>query len=355
MRAIRNSRRTPRAAILAALVVGATAGCSTGTTETAEVSRRTATSATTAVSLPAGPAQKIAVDTWPSGIEVDGSTGEVYVLGSDEILVFTQGMNGPTNRIPTHPGTDDIAFDRMHHTAWVSSNLRSNAPEDHKVNILDTQSKQMIGTVEVSHPVLAVGVDPLAHRAFVVNRPDDQTAIPDSRAWVTVFDTRTRAPITTIELPFAAYEIDIDPNAHTAVISGWLEAATMSTQIHDVDRSRSVASESSSMETTIDTERELAYVVSDGTLSTISTGDNGTVSERKVEWEEGSMDIGPDGTILVSDHENRGLMVIDPATGALLGRIPAGVAPSSIATTPDRRTAYISSNADKAISVIRFA
>ncbi|BDT87283.1 hypothetical protein FMUAM8_30470 [Nocardia cyriacigeorgica] len=258
------------------------------------------------------------------------------------------------HRIRVDPGADDIAFDRVNRTAWVSGNSRSNAPEDRTVNIVDTQTKQVIGSVEVEFPAIAVGVDALAHRAFVVNRPDDQTKVPDSRAWLTVFDTRTREEITTIELPFAAYDIDVDPNTHSVLIAGWGNAAFVSAQTLALDRSRSVGSASSSLETVVDSERGRAFVVSDGVMWTISTGTSASVTEREIEWEDGSMAIGPGGTLLVADYENRGLLVIDPETGSILRRVPVDVAPNSIATTSDRRTVYVSSNPDKALSVIRF-
>lgn len=347
------ARHTPLPAFVLALAIGVTTGCSTEQPDAAG-SSRTATSRPVGVAVSTGPPERLTIDTWPSSVELDDSTGEVYVLASNEILVFEQQSNAPMHRIRVDPGADDIAFDRVNRTAWVSGNSRSNAPEDRTVNIVDTQTKQVIGSVEVEFPAIAVGVDALAHRAFVVNRPDDQTKVPDSRAWLTVFDTRTREEITTIELPFAAYDIDVDPNTHSVLIAGWGNAAFVSAQTLALDRSRSVGSASSSLETVVDSERGRAFVVSDGVMWTISTGTSASVTEREIEWEDGSMAIGPGGTLLVADYENRGLLVIDPETGSILRRVPVDVAPNSIATTSDRRTVYVSSNPDKALSVIRF-
>ncbi len=303
---------------------------------------------------PTASTKRLALDTFPVGIAVDDSSGEVYVLASDEILVFDPDTEAPKSRIQLGPGIDDIAFDSAHRTAWVSSNSRTNSPADRTVNILDCRRKEVIGSVELQHPAIAVGIDSAGKRAFVVNRPDDQTVIPAQRSWVSVFDTDTRQLIDTVELPFAAYGIEVDSHTHSAVISGWGSTKVMSTQTLAVDRTRSISSDSSSAAVALDHQTGTAYVASDNMLSTIELRTNMAVAERKVEWDDASMDIGPESTLLVPDHENRVLLVIDSVTGEILARIPVGIEPNGVVSTANRRAAYVYSNSDRSVTVVVF-
>jgi YVTN family beta-propeller protein len=303
---------------------------------------------------PAASTKRLALDTFPIGIAVDDSNGDVYVLASGEILVFDPDSEAPKSRIHIVPGANHIAFDPSHHAAWVSNNRRTNDPAGRKVNILDCGSNQVIGSVELQYPAMAVGVDSATNRAFVVNRPDDQTVTPDQRGWVSVFDTDTRQLIDTIELPFAAYGIEVDSNTHSAVISGWGNTVVMSTQTFVIDRSRSIRSDSSSAAIAVDHHTGFAYVASDNKLSTIPLRGNAGLTERKVDWDDASMGVGPGSTLLVTDRGNGVLLVIDSATGGVRTRIPVGVEPIGVAGATNRKTAYVYSNSDQSVTVVRF-
>lgn len=298
---------------------------------------------------------RLALDTFPVGIAVDGSNGEVYVLASNELVVLDPDAKTVRNRAPVQPGATEIAFDPAHHAAWVANNRRSNDPADRKVNIFDTRSKQMVGSVELQYPALAVGVDSGANYAFVVNRPDDQTVSPEARAWLSVFDTNTMELVSTVELPFAAYAIEIDSVTHTAVVSGWMHAALVSTQTFAIDRSRNIRSDSSSVTAAVDSRRGAAFIVSGEKLTSIDFRTGSNVTEREIRWEEGPMAIGPAGRLLVTDNHNGALLVIDPATAEVRAQISVGAAPDGVASTPDGKTAYVYSNSRQSVTVVKFA
>ncbi|UGT64561.1 YncE family protein [Nocardia asteroides] len=300
---------------------------------------------------PVASTSEVALDIHPIGAGLDESTGEIYLLAQDVIVALDS--KATVNGRVAIPGADDIAFDSTHHTAWVTHNARANDPADRVVELLDTRSKQRIGSVEVLHPALAVAVDTSANRAFVVHRPDDQTQIPELRAWVSVFDTATRRLIDTVELPFAAYEIEIDPETHVALIAGWMTAVVMSTQTLAIDPTPSLSSRSSSVTIAVDSRDGTGYAVSDDVLSVIAL-DSNSVTDIAIGWEDGRMAPGPDETLLVTDFDDNSLMVIDPASGVVRSRIPVNTESFGVVSTPDRRTVYVYSQAAESVTVVEF-
>lgn len=292
--------------------------------------------------------------TYPQYVALNPWNRELYVTTGYDIRVLNSDRTALDPFIAVPSGSKDIAFDTVAKTVWTHNNTRDNASDSHVVTVIDTATRQATRTIRFQRPVIALGIDSELRRAFVVNRPDDQTQTPSNESWVSVVDTDTFDVISEYTIDLAGYGVDIDPATHIALIRGWMGTLIFSTESPGtLSAPRAVkASNSSSVNVALDKQQQHAYVYTDTDMVTYNTLSGDEISRSAMDIDISDMAVSREGMLWTVDSESDSITVYDPATWAPITSIDVGDQPISIATDPDTGLFFTSNNAGQSVSVI---
>lgn len=291
----------------------------------------------------------------PNTIEFDSASRQLYVLTTDGLTIVDPESQTVLRSMPVPAAYEsDVAIDPATHTAWVSFNNRDNSPQSRTVSIIDTINGTVVGTVEATHSVTAVELDPQARRVFLVHYPDDQEVTPENRSWITTYDADTHAELSTVALPFAAYGLALDPEMRRGVAVGWMGATVVTTDplgVEDVG----VRPGSSVTAAAVDQYLHRAYVLSSGEVSNIDLTDGTLGTSWKSPADPGTdqVAVDPSGALVMlewsEDHPK--LLVVDPVNGRTLASAPGPIGYEQLAVNPIDGTTYVTDGDSQAIKV----
>ncbi|WP_155291599.1 YncE family protein [Rhodococcoides fascians] len=312
------------------------------------------------LSAPAAPSDvavsSIALDIYPQRIAVNPWSHELYVPAGDSIQVVNPNTAAIDHQISVPQGGSEIVhFDTVGRTAWTHNNTRDNAPDSHIVSVIDAATHELVRTIRFSRPVIALGIDPELGRAFVINRPDDQTQTPEDESWVTVVDTETYEQLDEYRLPLAGYGVYIDPSSHIGYIPGWMGTAIFFTKTPNVLESTTsiMDSNSSSVQVAVDEVAHRAYVYTSDDMVTFDSESGVEIARTSLDADITEMVTGNNGIVYSIDSESDTLSVYDSTTWQVLDEITVGDQPISIARDPESGDLFTSDNAGQSITVVR--
>jgi YVTN family beta-propeller protein len=223
------------------------------------------------------------------------------------------------------------------------------------VSVIDTATKQVVGTIKVGGRPKGIAITPDGKTAYVANFGSED---------VSVIDNATKQVIGTIKVGEETFAIAISPDGKTAYVATGLEhfsvIDTQTNEVKTVPDGKGIKVGSSPRAIAITPDGKTAYVVNEGekSVSVINTQTN-EASQTKIGVGEVPVAIAitPDGKTAYVVNKNSGdVSVIETATNSVaLTTIGVGLLPRAIAITPDGKTAYVVNRNSGSLSVIDIA
>jgi YVTN family beta-propeller protein len=222
----------------------------------------------------------------------------------------------------------------------------------HTVSIYSASA--LVGAIEVGESLPhQVAVDPGNDHLVATNVKDL------SGQWVGVYDLRTRQPIALDSLGAGAepHGISIDAGRHLAFVSSVTtkKVTVISTATGAVMASFSVAGNLTNINV-LDAKRERLYVVSNNNPQAVIGFDGisdkllGSATVDSQPWGLGVESW--NGRVLAVLPADNAISVVDPSHWKELAHVPVGKCPFQIAVDQSRRLAYVSDQADNAVTVV---
>lgn len=217
------------------------------------------------------------------------------------------------------------------------------------VSVIDTATNQIVGSpIPAAPSPYTMAITPNGKTLYMVG---------DGGA-ITVIDTQTNQPVTTIPLGFSAGTIAISPDGKTAYITeqGAPNVVVLDTQSNQLVGSPITVGEDP-WGVAFSPDGKTAYVAnqSDDNVSVIDTGSRQTVgSPIPVGDSPVNIVFSPDGkTAFVNNENDDNVSAIDTGSRQTVGSpIPVGESPWSLAMSPSGARLYVTNYNDDTVSVI---
>lgn len=216
------------------------------------------------------------------------------------------------------------------------------------VSTINTATNQVVGTpIPTGELPESIAITPNGKRAFVVNQ---------TGASVTVIETATRTPVATIPLPSNGERVAISPDGKTAYVTSESKEKVIAINTETATEVGTITAGPEASAIAISPNGKQAFVgIAPEDVQVVETATGKPVGGPiKVAGFAQEIAFTPDGETAYVAAGNE-VAVIDTALGQVVREIPIGAAVSSLAVSPDGRRLYVSSAADKNVSVVETA
>ncbi|MGH6848551.1 MAG: Ig-like domain-containing protein, partial [Methylocella sp.] len=270
--------------------------------------------------------------------------------GDNTISVINTATSTVVTTIPiggiNHPKAFGVAVTPNGSKAYVTNG------EGDTVSVIDTATNAVISTIFFGDFTTGIAVAPDGTKAYV--------GVGGTLfAWgITVIDTVTDKPVTSIPLPTSAAPegIAVTPDGSKVYVvnSGVNTVSVINTATETVTTTIPVGGEG----VAVTPNGTKVYVANtgDNTVTVIATANDQVVTTIPVGINPFGVAVTRDGTkvYITNDHDNT-VSVIATANDQVVTTIPVGAQPMGVAVTPDGTMAYVANGGGGTVSVINTA